>query len=413
MMNWREERNLVRKTDFPSKYIEHSNFLVRDGLLKNPNITPKILEELSQDESVQIREKLAKSFVSRAINDKNWRVRYTAINDNPEVPIELLEKLLKDDDFRVRTKAKQLLEIRNEYEYRNYYNSTVTIKLVIPGSCNANCSFCYNKHNNKMKIGTDELKKQWLDNFLISLEQIVLKINKRQSISLDITGNEPTLDTDFFIKVMHKLRGFSLKNEISRITCTTNGIGLKKVAPFMKGVVNYVNISVHDYDQERRNKIFGTHFPTDKFYEDVVQLLLDNGIHATAVAVINEEISNFSSWRDSFIKWANKIGFVGLRFRDNFIFNNNKFLDYMNDSINDERFYVIQNENAPDSTWCQLATKDGFLIYFLKGVVDTYLTSPGIEFVVHDDGKAYADFNKSVPFEKYKFPVGYIFDKKE
>ena len=59
MMNWREERNLVRKTDFPSKYIEHSNFLVRDGLLKNPNITPKILEELSQDESVQIREKLA------------------------------------------------------------------------------------------------------------------------------------------------------------------------------------------------------------------------------------------------------------------------------------------------------------------------------------------------------------------
>ena len=84
-----------------------------------------------------------------------------------------------------------------------------------------------------------------------------------------------------------------------------------------------------------------------------------------------------------------------------------------NDSINDERFYVIQNENAPDSTWCQLATKDGFLIYFLKGVVDTYLTSPGIEFVVHDDGKAYADFNKSVPFEKYKFPVGYIFDKKE
>ena len=287
MMNWREERNLVRKTDNPSKYIEHSNFLVRDGLLKNPNITPKILEELSQDESVQIREKLAKSFVSRAINDKNWRVRYNAINDNPEVPIELLEKLLKDDDFRVRTKAKQLLEIRNEYEYRNYYNSTITIKLVIPGSCNANCSFCYNKHNNKMKIGTDELKKQWLDNFLISLEQIVLKINKRQLISLDITGNEPTLDTDFFIKVMHKLRGFSLKNEISRITCTTNGIGLKKVAPFMKGVVNYVNISVHDYDQERRNKIFGTHFPTDKFYEDVVQLLLDNGIHATAVAVIN------------------------------------------------------------------------------------------------------------------------------
>lgn len=412
MMHWREERKIARKTNKPSKFLEHQNYLVREGLLNNPNTTFEMLEVLSQDDSVQIREKLAKKFVENAINDRNWRVRYAAINDNLELSCEILEKLLSDKDIRVRKKANQLLKIQKEYVYREDFDNAITIKLVIPGSCNANCSFCYNKHSNKMEKCTAELKQYWLDNFLLSLEQIILKIDKKQPISIDITGNEPTLDTNFFIQVMHKLRGFSLRNEVSRITCTTNGIGLKKVAPFMKGVVNYVNISVHDYNQERRKQIFGTYFPTDKYYENAVQLLLDNGIHASAIAVVSEEISNFSSWRDSFIKWADKIGFVSLRFRYDVYCNNNSFLNYMNNTINDKAFYTIQKENTPDSNWCQLSTKDGFMVFFLKGVIDTYKVSPGIEFIVHDDGKAYADFNKSVLFEEYDFPVGYIFDKK-
>lgn len=228
-MNWREERNIARKTDNPSKFIEHPNFLVRDGLLINPNVNSEILETLSNDNSIQIREKLAKLFIEKAIIDPNWRVRYSAINDNPLIPSELLEELINDQDIRVREKAKQLLEIQKKYVYRKDFDNSITIKLVIPGACNANCSFCYNKHSNKMEISTAELKQQWLNDFLLSLEQIVLKIDGKQPISIDITGNEPTLDTNFFIQVMHKLRNFSLKDEISRITCTTNGIGLKKV----------------------------------------------------------------------------------------------------------------------------------------------------------------------------------------
>lgn len=411
-MKWREERSIARRTNNLSEFLEHPNFLVRDGLLNNLQTTPEIIEKLSQDDSVQIREKLAKQFVERSIKDPNWRVRYSAINDNPEILPNLLEKLIDDEDIRVRTKASRLLEIQNNYTYRKDFDNSITIKLVIPGSCNANCGFCYNKHSNKMELATAELKQRWLDNFLLSLEQIILKIDGRQPISVDITGNEPTLDTDFFIKVMHKLRGFSLKNEISRITCTTNGIGLKKVAPFMRGVVNYVNISVHDYNQERRNAILGSYFPTDNDYKEAIQVLLDNKIHASAIAVIHNEIDNFSEWRDSFIKWADDIGFVGLRFRHNVYYNNNIFLDYMNETITDERFYTIQKEDTLDSNWCQLVTKDGFFVFFLKGVIDTYEVSPGIEFIVHDDGRAYADFNKRVPFEEYDFPVGYIFDKK-
>lgn len=35
-----------------------------------------------------------------------------------------------------------------------------------------------------------------------------------------------------------------------------------------------------------------------------------------------------------------------------------------------------------------------------------------IEFIAHNDGKAYANFDKTVPFEEYNFPVCYVFDKK-
>lgn len=317
MSDWRKERDLARKTNDPMSFLDNPNFLVRDGLLKNPNVTEEILKELSHDTSTSIREKLASQFIGTAIKDSNWRVRYVAINDNPEVPIEILEELVHDRDARVRSKAQELLQIQSDYIYRKDFDNAITIKLVIPGACNANCNFCYNKHSNQMEKSTTVLKQKWLENFLIALEQIVVKIGKRQPISIDITGNEPTLDADFFIKVMHKLRGFSLRSNISRITCTTNGVNIKKVAPFMNGIINYVNISVHDYNQERRNAIFGSYYPTDEDYKENVQILLDNNIHSSAVAVIDRKIENFSNFRDEFIEWAEDIGFVSLRFRHN------------------------------------------------------------------------------------------------
>lgn len=411
-MKWREERNIARKTIYPNKFLKHPNFLVRAGLLDNKYITSEIIDKLLKDDSILIREKLATQNIEQAINDLNWRVRYCAIKDNPNVSLKILEKLINDKDERVKKEAKRLLDIKNKYVYRENFDNVITIKLVVPGTCNANCDFCYNKNSNKMNIGTYELKQQWLNNFILSLEQIILKINERQLISIDITGNEPTLDTDFFIQIMHKLRNFSLKSKICRITCTTNGVGLMTVAPYMKDVVNYVNISVHDYNIDRRKAIFKTYSPTDAMYKDMVKILLDNDIYTSAISVISEEIDDFSNWRNEFINWANDIGFIGLRFRHNVYTRSDIFLKYMNETILESQYYTIHKENTPDSTWCQLATKDGFFIFFLKGVIDTYSVSPGIEFIIHDDGKVYADFNKKIRLENYNFPIGYIFDKK-
>ena len=91
-MNWREERLLARTTDNPSEYLNHPNYLVREGLLDNPNTDSILLEKLSKDKNVFIREKLAKRYLDSAIYDSNWRVRYAAIHDNFNVPIKVLKK---------------------------------------------------------------------------------------------------------------------------------------------------------------------------------------------------------------------------------------------------------------------------------------------------------------------------------
>ena len=176
MNNWREERKLARKTNNPNEFLDNPNFLVRDGLLLNPNISNDILEKLSHDKSVSIREKLARQFIETSTKDSDWRVRYAAINNNPKVPIEILEELIHDKDARVRDEAERLLQIQKDYIYREDFDNAITIKLVIPGACNANCSFCYNKHSNQMEKSNIELKQKWLDTFLLSLEQVVLKV---------------------------------------------------------------------------------------------------------------------------------------------------------------------------------------------------------------------------------------------
>ena len=57
---------------------------------------------------------------------------------------------------------------------RKDYNKVITVKLVIPGRCNAKCPFCYNKDK---QILCD--KQQFLDNFIDSLDDIICRIGDK------------------------------------------------------------------------------------------------------------------------------------------------------------------------------------------------------------------------------------------
>lgn len=293
------------------------------------------------------------------------------------------------------------------FRERENYNKVISIKLVIPCGCNAKCPFCYNK--DKPVVQYDA--RGFLDSFIPSLEHLLNEIGDKNPVSLDITGGEPTLDVDLLSLVLIKLRKFRIKDKVLRVTMTTNGTNLYQIPiELMRDVVDYVNISVHDYRQAERENIMQIHTPA-LAYKRIISRLNSVGITVSAVAVIFRPIENFNQWRDNFINWAQQQGFISVRFRcDVFWRYEGYFTNYMFDSKKEEQFDIINYEHTPDSWWCRLRRKDGMRVFFLQGVADTTKYTKGIEYVIHDDGKCYCDFYKRTPIDKYEYEIGKIYD---
>jgi len=397
-------------TDFQS-FLKCENPLVREGLLDNPDLPKHIEEQMLSDRSPRIKMNLLKrpEYIDKIVSEESWRVKYQVINNNPEVPLKVLQELVNDKDIRVSQKASELLDIAAEYDFVDWYKDGISIKLAIPGECNARCGFCFNNLNDMRKIASEEDKQNFLEKFLLSLEDIITRIDGRQAISLDITGEEPTFDPEFLKRVLTALRGFSRRDQINRTTLTTNGYNLDKVISNLRGIVDYVNISVHHYDQEQREDVFNVPSPSDEEYKQLVLALMDIGIDSTVTAVLDKNIQ--PDFLDTFISWAKDIGFTSLRVRRDVYTNNTNFLDVLDQTRNDNNFTTIQEAKYPEAQWCQLATEDGFMVYFFEGREDGSTRDPGIEFIVHPDGQAYQDWNKQVPLDEYKLPIGYYFHK--
>lgn len=302
----------------------------------------------------------------------------------------------------------------NIYTERKVYNNTISVKLLIPGGCNANCVFCYMKDYGGVLKNN---KTAFLSNFIESLNYIINKVGNKNPISIDITGNEPTYDVEFLRAVLIKLKQYDIRHKVSRVTMTTNGYNLEKLIPYLDGVVDYINISVHDYRKEERNDVFrfrDNNYIHEKDYSRVTKELLNIGITCSAVAVLYKEINNFKEWMDGFIKWCKNNGFVSLRFRYNVFWKDGSsiFDRYMEQALSDSKnFQIITHENTNDSHWCRLRMNDKFRVFFLHGVLNTTEYTKGIEYVIHDDGKCYTDFYKKTPIEEYKYEIGKIYDK--
>ena len=416
--DWRERRARARTTKSPMQALIDPNPLVRAGILENPRTitTPGLLDDLWRDPSAIVRERLAKGNPNRGALDRDWRVRLAALTEYPDIGVSTLEQLARDPHPSVATLASRYLEIERTCEWRQDFDNAITVKLVIPGSCNARCRFCYNGCNGNTRPAAAAQKEHWLESFTGSLARIINAIGDRQPISVDITGNEPTLDVVFLRRVMDRLRTLPQLSQVARVTMTTNGTHLAEVAPSFVGVVDYVNVSVHDFDQLRRDQVFGARVCTDDDYMNIVLALAKVNISASAVCVVDRKIPDFEGFYHKFVDWCRHIGFVSLRFRHN-VFATELAEDFdahmaaVRDS-DEYPQYVIQQESTPDSHWCQLVDESGFMTFFLRGVESTYDVSPGIEFVVADDGKLYADYDKRVPIDDYPFPIGYVFDRR-
>ena len=96
--------------------------------------------------------------------------------------------------------------MKDVYVERKDYNKVISIKLVVPCGCNAKCPFCYNK--DKPLKQYNRLK--FLNNFIPSLSDLLIKIGDKNPVSLDITGGEPTLDIDLLSSILNELQKFHI-----------------------------------------------------------------------------------------------------------------------------------------------------------------------------------------------------------
>ena len=343
-----------------------------------------------------------------AENNNNWRYRLLQVKNNfNEIGISELTKILKNDnDVRVRNEALNKLDILQKYNIRKDFNNVVTVKLIIPTGCNAKCGFCY---NNEYKI--NNTKEIFLSNLDSSITEVISAISPHFPVSLDITGGEPTLDVEFLKVVLRKLRLHPLITKFCRITLNTNGFNLDKIYYDLQGLVNYVNISTHHFDQEKRKEIFKSYNQTINDYKNIVLNLLSVGIDTSTICVIHKEINDFELFNNEYVKWCKDVGFVSLRYRSNGFDKTIDFNKYMRQTIN--KYHLIQIEETNDSTWCRLSDSDGFFIFFLNGVLNTFNVSKGIEYIIHDDGILYADYLKQVIFCNYNLPYNLILDTKQ
>ena len=183
------------------------------------------------------------------------------------------------------------------------HNNDPNFSIVMPGGCNAKCSFCFNKEQPSFKtIPISE----WIDNLI---SYIVPLDNRFYQIS--ITGGEP-LTSPHLPYLMSVLRPYKAK--YSNILITTNGTDLIKNVDTVAIATDHINLSRHHWDEVTNNEIFGGGYHMeDDDVEQAIDLYGARGIDISANCVINDTTK--PDFIESYIKWAKAIGFYAVRFR--------------------------------------------------------------------------------------------------
>jgi uncharacterized Fe-S cluster-containing radical SAM superfamily protein len=271
--------------------------------------------------------------------------------------------------------------------------SNLSIKLVIPSGCTKKCPFCFNQLNKETKTYD---KNVFLANFQDSLLQIVKEARRRnsdRSISLDITGNEPTNDIKLFDEVIRRI--WEIKPLFNKIVLTTNGQNLLLVDDLAKQVLDIVNISVHHYDREKRCKAFGTSFVFNQL--DYKEMISSFGLwkHFTCICVLYEKLDcDFKHFVFNLVGWARGAFFDDIRLRSNFYKEDEFFTDYIND---DSYGGDIERKEGLTSKVFYVGDMQVTMLQGVESLVDHVV---GVEAVVDDNGLPYLDYGKQYPFSK-------------
>jgi len=183
------------------------------------------------------------------------------------------------------------------------FNNDPNFSIVLPGGCNANCNFCFNKEQ-------PDIKPIGIKDYLLNLKNWLQSLNK-QFYQLSLTGGEPMI-SPYLEPLLGMLSGY--RDKFTNILLTTNGTNILSKIDIISASVDHINISRHHYDEKMNNIVFGNGYSlSDKELENIIDKFGEIGIDVSVNCVINN--STDKDFILKYIQWAKQIGIYSVRFR--------------------------------------------------------------------------------------------------
>lgn len=268
------------------------------------------------------------------------------------------------------------------------HNSDPNFSIVMPGGCNAACSFCFNKSKKNQVDEIDQF--EWIFGL-----QDYLKLLPDKFYQISITGNEPMISP--IIDGVLSLCG-RFKERYSNILLTTNGTNLLKKIDQVSAGVHHINISRHHFDEAVNMKIFGGQYHvTDEELIEIVDRYSAIGVDVSLNCVINDKTEY--SFIMEYVGWANTIGVKAVRFRKQ----NGKNIDLTPvEKMIDRDYPILHRGQCPVCrTYHRVIL--GLDTYWKAAIIEpTDKIKDSVYELVYDvDGILYCDWNRNIPFDEF------------
>lgn len=196
-------------------------------------------------------------------------------------------------------------------------NTNPNFTIILPGPCQAKCSFCYWKEDKNNSNFIKGLRK--------ALEELPPLFNQ-----ISISGGEPSL-SPFFDETLNIIKEYKKSGKIQKVVLTSNGI--KLINKNLDGI-DHINISRHSYSDNLNSKIFETkHIPSKDDLKELANYINSFGIDVNYNVVLIDDINtnhNLIQWTNfaketnvTSLTFRNQYGIYGISLLESYLLENN------------------------------------------------------------------------------------------
>lgn len=260
------------------------------------------------------------------------------------------------------------------------HNKTPNLTLVLPGPCNASCSFC------TWKREPDE------SGFLDAFYKLIYHLPP-EFTQISISGGEPTL-SPVLPDVLAGIEILKAQGRVTKAVLTTNGSNLTATMGLLSPAINHVNVSRHHYDDETNQNIFKCAAPLYDNISNSIGILECLGIDTNLNCVLNT--SRDQTFLSHYIAYAKKIGAHSVTFR-------NMYNDYSESEL---LAYLRKHYKATSVSSCPVCRTEEYLANGMKvrchlsdeePTSNINLNDELYELILHPDGTLSKDWGKQKP----------------